>query len=313
MTGGREAEIELFLAWDGPRCRGPGGRDPQPHPQPGPRGEGRVLRFFRVHRPAGCGARPSGAVEKWAAERGATAVRGPMNPSTNYECGLLIEGFGRPPALMMTYNPPSYPRLIEGAGYAKVKDLHAYISPVHGASLKRLQRLAERTRDRNPTLTTRGADLSDFAGEVSLVQEIYNAAWEKNWGFVPMSDAEIDVVGQGAQTAGAEGSAALRPRRWRTGGFPARHARLEPGAGRSRRIAVAPPLEDPPPRAQEQTRDHGGAAAVHPGSQSRSTANGASRASCSAKACRRASKSATSGASTRGFSRTTNSPSARSG
>jgi ribosomal protein S18 acetylase RimI-like enzyme len=92
---------------------------------------------------------------------------------------------------MMTYNPPSYPRLVEGAGYGKAKDLHAYISPVHGASLKRLQRLADRTRNRNPTLTTRGADLADFEGEVKLVQEIYNSAWEKNWGFVPMSDPEI--------------------------------------------------------------------------------------------------------------------------
>ena len=115
-----------------------------------------------------------------------------MNPSTNYECGLLIEGFGRPPALMMTYNPRSYVRLIEGAGYRKAKDLHAYISPVHGASLGRLQKLAERTRARNPGLTTRGANLSDFHGEVKLVQEIYNEAWEKNWGFVPMSDSEIE-------------------------------------------------------------------------------------------------------------------------
>ncbi len=102
------------------------------------------------------------AVEKWAAGKGAFAVRGPMNPSTNYECGLLVEGFGRPPALMMTYNPTSYPRLIEGAGYAKVKDLHAYISPVHGASLERLQRLAERTRSRNPGLDDAGRQSFGF-------------------------------------------------------------------------------------------------------------------------------------------------------
>jgi GNAT superfamily N-acetyltransferase len=131
------------------------------------------------------------AVEAWAAERGATAVRGPMNPSTNYECGLLVEGFGRPPVIMMTYNPVFYPRLIEGAGYRKVKDLLAYISPVHGASLRRLQRLAERTRSRNPGLVTRGANLDDFEGEVRLVQDIYNRAWERNWGFIPMSDREI--------------------------------------------------------------------------------------------------------------------------
>jgi GNAT superfamily N-acetyltransferase len=189
--GGSEAELELFLAWDGPDVVG---RVAAILNHTHNRFHDEQIVFFGFFESID---RPDvardllGAVEEWAGAHGATAVRGPMNPSTNYECGLLIEGFGRPPALMMTYNPPSYPRLIEGAGYSKVKDLHAYISPVHGASLKRLQRLAERTRSRNPTLTTRGADLSDFEGEVKLVQEIYNAAWEKNWGFVPMSDAEI--------------------------------------------------------------------------------------------------------------------------
>jgi hypothetical protein len=133
-----------------------------------------------------------GAVEAWARERGTTAVRGPANPSQNYECGLLVEGFDRPPVLMMTYNPPGYVGLVEGAGYVKAKDLYAYISPVHGASLERLERLADRTRRRNPALSTRGANLKDFAGEVRLAKEIYNAAWEDNWGFVPVTDAEFD-------------------------------------------------------------------------------------------------------------------------
>jgi GNAT superfamily N-acetyltransferase len=93
---------------------------------------------------------------------------------------------------MMTYNPRHYPRLVEAAGYRKVKDLYAYISPVHGTSLERLERLARRTRSRNPGLTTREVNLKDFVGEVQLVQEIYNAAWERNWGFVPMTDAEIE-------------------------------------------------------------------------------------------------------------------------
>ncbi len=189
--GGREAELELFLAWEGPDVVG---RVAAILNHAHNRVHEEKVVFFGFFETID---RPDvardllGAVEKWAAERGATAVRGPMNPSTNYECGMLIEGFARPPVLMMTYNPPSYPRLVEGSGYTKAKDLHAYISPVHGASLKRLQRLADRTRDRNPTLTTRGADLSNFEGEVKLVQEIYNEAWEKNWGFVPMTDSEI--------------------------------------------------------------------------------------------------------------------------
>ncbi len=131
------------------------------------------------------------AAEAWAAGRGASALRGPANPSTNYECGLLVKGFDGPPVLMMTYNPPYYADLIEDAGYAKVKDLYAYISPVHGRHLDRLIRLAEKTRKKYPELTTRKVNLKDFKHEVELVQEIYNAAWEKNWGFIPMSDAEI--------------------------------------------------------------------------------------------------------------------------
>jgi GNAT superfamily N-acetyltransferase len=131
-------------------------------------------------------------VEDWAGSRGLDAVRGPMNPSTNYECGLLVEGYTRPPTLMMTHNPPYYAQLIEAAGYGKKEDLYAYLSPVHGSSLERLERLAQRTRRRNPSLVTREANLKEFGAEVRLVKEVYNAAWGDNWGFVPMTDAEID-------------------------------------------------------------------------------------------------------------------------
>jgi GNAT superfamily N-acetyltransferase len=189
--GGEAADLELFLAWEGPDVVGRiVAIEYHAHNRVW---EDRAM-FFGFFE---CIDRPDvarellRAAEAWASVRGATSLRGPMNPSQNYECGLLVEGFNRPPVLMMTYNPRYYPRLIESAGYAKAKDLHAYISPVHGASLERLQRLAERTRRRNPGLTTRGANLKDFDGEVRLVKEIYNAAWEKNWGFVPMSDAEI--------------------------------------------------------------------------------------------------------------------------
>ncbi len=190
--GGRRAEVELFVAYEG---HDPVGRvaailnhaHNEVHEE-----KVAFFGFFEAIQRPDVARALLGAVESWAAERGATAVRGPMNPSTNYECGMLIEGFARPPVLMMTYNPPYYPRLVEGAGYGKAKDLLAYISPVHGASLDRLRRLADRTRRRMPGLQTREADLKHFASEVRLVQEIYNAAWERNWGFVPMSDGEIE-------------------------------------------------------------------------------------------------------------------------
>lgn len=190
--GGDNAEIQLFLAREG---RDVVGRVAAILYHGHNRVHGENIAFFGFFE---CVQSPSvarellEAVEAWAVERRVTAVRGPANPSTNYECGLLVEGFDRPPVLMMTYNPPGYIELVEQAGYSKVKDLYAYISPVHGASLARLERLAERTRRRNPGLVTRGANLKDFAGEVRLAKKIYNAAWEDNWGFVPVTDAEFD-------------------------------------------------------------------------------------------------------------------------
>jgi GNAT superfamily N-acetyltransferase len=189
---GHGAEIELYLAWDGKDVVG---RVAAILNHAHNRAHKENIAFFgfleSIERPD-VARQLLAAVESWAAERRLDAVRGPMNPSTNYECGMLVEGFTRPPVLMMTYNPRHYPRLVEAAGYRKVKDLYAYISPVHGTSLERLERLARRTRSRNPGLTTREVNLKDFVGEVQLVQEIYNAAWERNWGFVPMTDAEIE-------------------------------------------------------------------------------------------------------------------------
>jgi len=190
--GGKDAEIELFLAHSGREVVGRVAailyhRHNQVHKE-----NIAFFGFFESVDDPAVAAELLATVEAWARSRGTTAVRGPANPSQNYECGLLVEGFDRPPVLMMTYNPPGYMGLIEGAGYSKAKDLYAYISPVHGASLERLERLADRTRRRNSSLTTRGANIKDFAGEVQLAKEVYNAAWEDNWGFVQVTDAEFD-------------------------------------------------------------------------------------------------------------------------
>ncbi len=131
------------------------------------------------------------AAAGWVRERGCDALVGPMNPSTNYECGLLVEGFGSPPTVMMTYNPPRYVELIEEAGFVKAKDLNAYQSPVHPGSLERLARFARRTREREPQLVTRSPNLKEFGQEVAIIRDIYNSAWEKNWGFVPTSEQEF--------------------------------------------------------------------------------------------------------------------------
>jgi GNAT superfamily N-acetyltransferase len=194
--GGRDAEIELFLARDGGR---PVGRIAAicNHAHNRAHDENvAFFGFFETIRDPGVAAELLAAAEGWARDRGADAVLGPTNPSTNYECGLLVEGFERPPVLMMTYNPPWYAELVEAAGYTKAKDLYAYLSPVHDASLARLKKLAARTEKRNPGLTTRSADLARFDSEVAIIKKLYNAAWEKNWGFVPVSDAEFDALAE---------------------------------------------------------------------------------------------------------------------
>jgi GNAT superfamily N-acetyltransferase len=192
--GGREAEIQLFLARDGRRVVG---RVAAIHNHAHNRVHDENVVFFgffeAVDR-ADVATSLLAAVEAWAGERGVTVVRGPANPSTNYECGLLVEGFDRPPVLMMTYNPSWYVGLIEGAEYTKAKDLYAYFSPVHDSSLERLKKLGARAERRNPGLYTRSADLKNFDREVALIKELYNAAWEDNWGFVPVSDAEFDAL-----------------------------------------------------------------------------------------------------------------------
>jgi GNAT superfamily N-acetyltransferase len=130
-------------------------------------------------------------VAKWAKSKGMTAIRGPMNPSTNHECGLLVEGYNDPPSVMMTYNPPYYAKLLEGWGLTKAKDLFAY--DIDGRKVKfsdALMAQAERLK-KGGNVTFRPVNMKKFEEEVSTILEIYNDAWEKNWGFVPMNDEEF--------------------------------------------------------------------------------------------------------------------------
>ncbi len=125
-----------------------------------------------------------------------TEMRGPFNPSINAECGVLIEGFDRPPSLMMPYNPPFYPQLIERAGHAKHKDLLAYyldqdmIAPGTEAR-ERLERIEKLVRRRHPELVVRTLDMSRYLEEVLALGELFNAARERNWGYVPVTRAEM--------------------------------------------------------------------------------------------------------------------------
>ncbi len=134
--------------------------------------------------------------ERWLAEHGMTQMRGPFNPSINDEAGLLVEGFGDPPQILMTYNPKYYSGLIEAFGLTKVKDLYAYRLTREGFLNPKLERVQSLVRKREE-LTIRTVDFGDkkaFRRDVQTLKEIYNIAWQPNWGAVRMTDAEFDFL-----------------------------------------------------------------------------------------------------------------------
>ena len=132
----------------------------------------------------------------WCKARGLNAVLGPCNFSTNDTAGLLIDGFDEPPKIMMTYNKPYYKDFVEGYGFVKEMDLYAYILYTHKASEKsiRLARALER-RLAIQGITFRNINLKKFGKEVELIMDVYNHAWKDNWGFVPMTEDEIQHLG----------------------------------------------------------------------------------------------------------------------
>jgi len=138
------------------------------------------------------------AATRWAKDRRLTFLRGPLNPSTNYEIGLLIEGFEYPPVVMMPWNPPYYVELAEQNGLVKEKDLVAFHIGVDDVPSERAQRLASIITKRN-NITLRCPDKRQFHAEMALIKELYNASWQKSWGFVPMTEEEIDEMGHSLQ------------------------------------------------------------------------------------------------------------------
>ena len=129
----------------------------------------------------------------WLAEREQTEAIGPFNLSTNdelYGPGVLLDSYDTPPVLLMGHNPPYYRRLFERAGWQKAKDLFSYRLEAD-APPDRLVKGVKRMTSRIDGLSIRQLELKRLDQEVELIKEIYNAAWEKNWGFAPLTDAEI--------------------------------------------------------------------------------------------------------------------------
>ncbi len=132
----------------------------------------------------------------WLKSKGATNnMIGPVNPSTNEPCGLLVEGFDKPPVVMTTYNKPYYARLIENAGFGKKMDMLAYdirVSTLNDRSLKLQDALLNRLKTKD--IHIRAINMKDFKNEVAKIKEVYNLAWDDNSGFVPFTDSEFNYM-----------------------------------------------------------------------------------------------------------------------
>ena len=129
---------------------------------------------------------------EWLRERGLQTMRGPASFSLNEMAGLLTMGFDRPPTVMMPYNPEYYVDLVTGAGFEEVQSLIGYHLS-HSDAPEKLVKL-EKKLEKRLGVRTRTIDMDNFEGELERLRDLYNKAWEKNWGFVPMTDAEIDFM-----------------------------------------------------------------------------------------------------------------------
>lgn len=183
------AEMELLLAWRGDRVVGRiAAIDDRLHQDT--HGDNvAMFGLFEADDADAAGALLA-AVEAWAKARGRAHVRGPINPSLNESAGLLIDGFDTDPMLLMPHNPPEYAAHIESAGYAKVKDLFAWMHVLQRELPPVFVRAAQRLRDKH-RVTIRPLNLAEFTREVERLRAIYCAAWERNWGFVPPTAAEF--------------------------------------------------------------------------------------------------------------------------
>ncbi len=138
----------------------------------------------------------------WARQQGMTKILGPANYSSNYTYGMLVDGFDSPPVIEMTYNPAYYVDFVEGAGFSNAMDLWAWYSPLReqygqeGEDLPvKLVRVVNKIKQRY-NITLREINMKDWDNELERFKNIYNAAWSKNWGFVPLTDAELHLIAE---------------------------------------------------------------------------------------------------------------------
>jgi GNAT superfamily N-acetyltransferase len=134
------------------------------------------------------------AAADWLRRKGRDEIMGPIDYSTNYVCGLLIDGFQHPPMLLTSHNPSYYAALIEGWRFEKRMDLYAWWFADPAEAAARLRRLASAMKKRGEVVTIRPLNMPDIMAEGRRIRDIYNEAWRNNWGYVPFTENEFDYM-----------------------------------------------------------------------------------------------------------------------
>jgi hypothetical protein len=133
-------------------------------------------------------------LETWALQKGMTNLRGPMNPSINYECGMQISAFDTQPFIMMPQNPEFYPKLVEKQGYTKLIDLQAWMVNMHEAYMDTKKIQIVKALQKKYNITIRRFNMKQFDKDLELIASIYNDAWQDNWGYIPLNLSEFKYL-----------------------------------------------------------------------------------------------------------------------
>ncbi len=188
------AEVQLWLAWRGKECVGRiSAQICRLHLERHGDNTG-FFGFLEAVDEAEVFAALLAAAEDWLKARGMQRIRGPFNFSINEEMGLLVKGFDTPPAVMMTHALSYYAPRLEALGYSKAKDVFAYdmdkyeLPPLARAVIKRARK--------EQLIEIRPINMADFDNELKIILDIFNQSWQDNWGFVPMTEAEITRMGK---------------------------------------------------------------------------------------------------------------------
>ena len=186
------AEVELFLAWRGERPVGRVSAQIDRHFNEFQHHAWGMFGFFECENDPEAAAALLSAASTWLAARGRDRMVGPMDFTTNDECGVLVDGYDLLPTVLTNWHHPYYPALLEGAGLTKAMDLYMWsLDVANRASVHPAIWRVSAEVESKYGITTRNMRKKDMQAEIGRFLEVYNAAWERNWGFVPLTEEEV--------------------------------------------------------------------------------------------------------------------------